>query len=364
MTPPGGDLDGDAVAREVAARSFVLVRNEAVTLPLDAAGADPGRGDRRAGEGRPGARRRQRGRSSPADIDLAAGRPRPGAVRRRRGSTRSAPIPRRSSCRAGTRPAGRALAATVGESAYEAAGRSGRPLDRRAARPASTRSGRGRWRSPARSRRRDGPSTRFAVSGFGTPARRSAARCSFEGSLHPADAGRAELGAPDPAGTRGRRSSWRRGRTGRGGAAARRWPARHGAYGRPRRSATAARGRTPTADRGGGAAAAKSRRGGGRGRHDRAGRVRGLRPHVAGPARPAGRAGTPASRRPTRVRSWWSTPVRRWRCPGPTTWRRCCSRGSRARTPARRWPTSCSAPPNPAAGCRRRGRRAPRTARC
>jgi beta-glucosidase len=36
VTPPA-DLDGDAVAREVATRSFVLVRNEAFTLPLEPA---------------------------------------------------------------------------------------------------------------------------------------------------------------------------------------------------------------------------------------------------------------------------------------------------------------------------------------
>ena len=36
VTPPA-DLDGDAVAHEVAARSFVLVRNERYTLPLEAA---------------------------------------------------------------------------------------------------------------------------------------------------------------------------------------------------------------------------------------------------------------------------------------------------------------------------------------
>ena len=41
------------------------------------------------------------------------------------------------------------------------------------------------------------------------------------------------------------------------------------------------------------AAGRRVRRGGGRGRHHRAGRVGGLRPHVAGPARPPGRAGGP-----------------------------------------------------------------------
>ena len=63
------------------------------------------------------------------------------------------------------------------------------------------------------------------------------------------------------------------------------------------------------------------------------------------------------SPRPTRARSWWSTPARRCCCPGPTRSRPCCWPGSRARSSATRWPTCSSATPSRAGGCRRPGRR-------
>ncbi|GAA3289873.1 hypothetical protein GCM10020295_02810 [Streptomyces cinereospinus] len=52
-----------------------------------------------------------------------------------------------------------------------------------------------------------------------------------------------------------------------------------------------------------------------------------------------------------RARSWSSTAAARSSCPGVRKRAPSCSPGSRARKPARGWPTCCSASPNPAAGC-------------
>ena len=96
-------------------------------------------------------------------------------------------------------------------------------------------------------------------------------------------------------------------------------------------------------------------------RHHRGGRERGLRPRLARAARPPGRAGPRASPPPTRGRSWSSTPARRCCCRGPTTSPAVLlDLVPAARSSATRWPTSCSAPSSPAAGCPPPGRR-PRT---
>ena len=94
------------------------------------------------------------------------------------------------------------------------------------------------------------------------------------------------------------------------------------------------------------------------------GRERGLRPDVAGPARPAGRAGPrrrrrqPADRgRRQRRRAGGAAVARRGRPP-------CWWSGSRAWSSATRWPTSCWAPSSPAAGCPPPGRRRWPTRRC
>ena len=193
--PPGGgrlppaDLDGDAVAHEVAARSFVLARNERLHAAAGSGRADQGRGDRRARDRRPGARRRQRA-GHPAARDLTAGRSRPRAVRCRRRATRSAPT-RGRSCpplpQSG--PDGRAARRRATRSPWTR-----RPCAGSATCPAaSTRSRSPGWScGPLFTPVEDGEHT-FAVSGFGTFDLTVGGQHLYVGTLHPAGTGRADL---------------------------------------------------------------------------------------------------------------------------------------------------------------------------
>ncbi len=77
---------------------------------------------------------------------------------------------------------------------------------------------------------------------------------------------------------------------------------------------------------------------------------------------PGGRtSSSPGSPKRTGTPSWSSTPAPRWSCRGATTSPRYCSPGSPASPAATRSPTSSSAAKSPAAACPRRGRRSWKT---
>ena len=348
-------IDGAALARESPHARSCWPSNSDGMLPLDASPAGQHRADRRAGQGRPGARRRQRDRV-PRAHRLPAG----GPVRRAAGLgagsvTRSAPTRAPASCPGRRTVVDAACAATFRDAAGATPHET--PLATGAGRwmempPASAATPGHASRSPAGSPPRPSGAHQLGIRGLGrftlaAPATRSCSTATIAAGLRrlrehlPGAARAAAAAAPwppgadveviaDPAGHP------HRGLRGRVADARLRRPDC-----RRRRTARRGRGAPPRAS-------------------DVAIVVVGTTEEVesegfdrtdAGAARPPGRAGPARRGSQPAHRSWWSTPARRSSCRGQTTSRPCCWPGSPARKPAMRSPTCCSAQPSRAAAC-------------